>query len=483
MDLTNNKLIVLLRSFSDAEVKEFRKFIASPVYSTGRNYVPILNEILKANKRTVTEKELHERLYPGKTFSSQTLKNRFSELFKLGEEFLIFKSLQVDEVERDKILLKTLTQRKLHRFFEARHKKALERIDSTPNDTEKFRDLVELQTTYLRNLISRNKYEKFFPVYYENTFYETCLSFIQLFEFGIEFRQQDFLNKYYVYNIVPEVLKKINFSELTENTKNKDKIVYRTALLYYHVYKSFEDLENESDYFEARKIFAGIRENLSDIMKQEIYMTLIYYCVNRQNQGILKFRKELFELYNEKLSLGLLRDISENVYPLNNFRDYVFIGIELGKLNWVKDFVNNYSVHLPPEVREDEINISRFKIEFAQNNFREALRYLENVKPANFVHYLDTSLGKLTTYYELEMYEEAFSEIDKLKHYIGNHPEIHKAHKHNNLNFIRIFVKLLKAKTDPDRNNVRLLSKDVDSMAGVAKRAWLRQKIKEIEPE
>ena len=482
MALGSHKLFQLLENFSPEELKDFRKFISSPVYSSGRNYLPLLDELLKArSKKDSTAVGIHNKIYPGKKYSSQTQKNRFSELFRLGEEFLIFRSLSEESIERDKALLRTLTERKLGKFFDNRFKKTIAKLDTEADDETKFKNIVDLQTINITNLIAENNFEKYFPAYYENTFYETCLTFINMFQAGIEFRQQSYLNRDYEFNIVVEMLQKINFKEVTEKAKNKDTIIYKLALMYYHLYKSFENIENEGDYFEARRIFNDLKIHLSDSLKLRVYLTCIYYSTHRQNMGLKKFKDELFRLYNEKLESGFYSDFSENIYPLNNFRDYVFIGIEVKQKEWVIDFINKYSKYLPDTVRDNEIGLSFSKVSFASGNFEDSLRQIEGIKPTNFLHYFDSSMLKLCNYYELDMIEEAYSEIDKFKHYIRSHNEIPKVHKNNSLNFTRFYPLLLKAKTNPDFDEVGALKSKLKSYPSILKRPWLNTKILELE--
>lgn len=482
MAIIRHKIFQLLEIFSAEELKDFRKFISSPIYSSGRNYRPLLNELIRVGKeKKSTAVDIHNKIYPGKKYSSQTLKNRFSELFRLGEEFLIFKILSEESLERDKALLRTLTQRKLGKFFDNRFNKTIAKLEAESDDETKFKNIVDLQTIKITNLVAENKFEKYFPAYYEKTFYETCLTFISMFQAGIEFRQQSYLNRDYEFNIVVEMLQKINFKELTEKAKNKDAVIYKLALMYYHLYKSFENIENESDYFEARRIFNELKKHLSDSLKLRVYLTCIYYSTHRQNMGLKKFKDELFRLYNEKLESGFYSDFSENIYPLNNFRDYVFIGLEVKQKEWVIDFINKYSKYLPDAVRDNEIGLSFSKVSFESRNFEDSLRHIEGIRPTNFLHYFDASMLKLCNYYELDMIEEAYSEIDKFKHYIRSHSEIPKLHKNNSLNFTRFYPLLLKAKTNPDFDEIGALKNKLKTYPSILKRPWLNSKILELE--
>ncbi len=483
MKISENKFLRIIESFRENELGEFRKFVSSPYVASGRNYLPVLNEILRQRasmRNDISLEELHKRLYPGKKYSAQTLKNRLSELFRIAEEFLIHKSIEKDVIEREKLLLSALIERNLHKFFGSSYKKALIKLDNIPDDDNKFNNFIELQKVYLQHLIMTGKFETYFPQYYENSIYQTCLSFISLFEFGIEFRQQDYLNRKYDFNIVPEILKRINFEEFAKNSSYSDSPIFRLTLLFNHLYKCFENLENETDYFEARKIFKELKPRLSDEVKLKIFMMSIYYCTHKQNQGLKKYKIELLNLYREKLESGFTADFSANSYPLNNFRDYVLIGIDLNELEWVESFLNEYSKYLPDATRDDEVNISRSKIDLALSHYRESLEHLQNIKPTNFIHYLDVSTLKLCNYYELGMIEESYSEIDKFKHYIRNHKELPKVHRTYASNFLKIYSMLLRAKTDPKFGDIELIRKQIKSTSFINKAGWIMKKLLEL---
>lgn len=483
MNIINYKLISFLNLLSKEDLTEFKKFISSPIYSSGRNYIPLLEEIMKFKKDQadkISAVELYEKVYPGKKFSGQTLKNRFSELLKLGEEFIIYKDVQKDQIERDNILLKAYLDNKMFRFYESKYKKAYSYLDSQLTDDKKFSDIYSLNQKNLQYLTLTEKIDRFYSNLYEHTIYSTSISLISLFDFGIEYKQQEYLGRKYDFNMVLNILKKIDIDDILGNYGGKDLEILKVVNLYYNLYKAYEDLTKDNFYFEARKIFKNLSENFSDEYKLKFYMIFIYYCTRRQNLGDRKFYLELFKLYNEKLDLGFTSDFTEMIYPVNNFRDYVFIGIELGKRDWVRNFIKKYSHLLPKKVREHEINLAYSKLEFDKVNFEKSLEYVLKVKPNNYMHYLDSSLLRLLNFYELNTIEEAYFEIDKMKHYISNHNEIPKIHKTYSKNFIKFYSKLLKLKTEPKKKDIIVLEAELKKLSYISRKDWVQNKISEL---
>lgn len=133
MKISENKFLRILDSFRDDELGEFRKFVSSPYIASGRNYLPVLNEILRqgaSDRNEISLEDLHKKLYPGKRFSAQTLKNRLSELFRIAEEYLIHKSIENHVVkEKDPVKRPDRTKSSYFRFFDSSYRKALTKLD------------------------------------------------------------------------------------------------------------------------------------------------------------------------------------------------------------------------------------------------------------------------------------------------------------------------------------------------------------------
>ncbi|MBV6479072.1 MAG: hypothetical protein HGGPFJEG_01833 [Ignavibacteria bacterium] len=480
MNISNLKLFQLFKNLSQKEEKEFRKFISSPLYTSGRNYIPIFEEIkklIKSGSSDLPAQKLYEKLYPGKKYNAQTLKNRFSELYKLGEDFLIYQNILDNQIERDKYLINIFLERGMTNFFENKYRKTYDQINNKKDEDYKFSNIYILRQIYGKFLEKEFKIEKFYANLYENSIYSICLTLINLFEFGTEFIQQEYLNRKYEFNPVMGILKSIDFNSLIKNIDAKKFPILNVVKLHYNLYKAFENLEEEHYYFEAREIFKKIKHNFSDEYMLKTYMIFIYYCTRRQNAGIKKFYYELFKLYNEKLNSGFCSDFSQKIYPVNNFRDYVYIGIEIGQLEWVENLIKKYSHLLPEENRENEINISYARLNISMNKFDSAYEFLGKVKPTNYLHYSDCSVMKLICQYELDLVEEAYSEVDRLKHFLSNHPEIPKIQKIYINNFLKIYSLLLKNLSKPDSLIYETAMNTFKQINLMSRKVWLLEKI------
>ncbi len=482
MELVNYKLILLVKSFSSKEIEQFQKFISSPYFTKGRNYIPFLKEVLKLI--TFSDDKKNSKKYPGagagKKLSGQTLRNRYSELYKLGEEFLIYNSLSGNRAEKEKILLNELINKKLYVPFSIRYREALNHLNNDKFDNEKFRIISLVSEINSRFLLEKNKIENVYREYHRNSEIILCLNLINMFEMGYEFAQQEFDNRKFEPNYILEFLRNIDIEDIMKAFSKKDSIIFKVTSMNYYLYRAFENEEKEDYYFKSHKIFSGLFGELKDSYKVKIFNCMINFSIRKQNRGIKKFKYELFSLYKEKLDQNLISDIKTNVYAFNYFRDYVHIGISIKEYEWVENFISKYSHELPGEMRDDETKLSYAKLDLAKRRFERSLSNLSDIKTTYYLLYADSSLIRLCNYYELKYFEEAFSEIDRLKHYLRNHKEIPIDYRHTTENFIKVYQKILKHQTEPESDWIGFIEKELISSEMIAKRDWLMEKTEEL---
>ncbi|MEO8447641.1 MAG: hypothetical protein ABI528_09110 [bacterium] len=483
MKIMNSKLFDIINTLSKSDIKEFKKFIRSPVYSKGRNYVLILNQIAKLQQRKSTDTEsqkLYSKIYPGKKFNSQTLKNRLSELFKLAEEFMIYKTLKENPLEKQKLLLLSYYKNKNVRLYESKYNIFNNQLQSLPDNDLKFLNTIYIKRQHLDFLRKQEISEYAFDRYYDFSFYTTCIFLTNLFEFGIEFLQQEQTERNYEFNIVKDLLAKINIDEILEKAAKINPHLSGILSMQYFFYKAFKDPDEEKNYFEGRRVFDRISPGLSEDYKINQYNIMTYYCIIRHNYGIKKFQLELFKLYNEKLKLGIHLDIDKKYFPVRTFRNYVLLGIILKKFEWTEKFINKYSKELPVDTRDDETKLSYSRLYFGKREYGRSMSYLANFRSTNYLHYCDSSVLKLCTYYETEKFEEAFSEMDKFRHYLRNHKEIPKIHKIYTSNFLKMYQMLIKIKTDAGKKDLYEIVKLYEKTPLASRRNWLGEKITQL---
>ena len=107
------KIYQILKSLSVEEYSGFMSFSNSKYYNPKRDYSKLLKEFkhIKSgliDQKSVSPEMLYGNVSKGGKLNKQTLRNRFNELTKLAERFLIEKELENDEELKTFLLLRSL---------------------------------------------------------------------------------------------------------------------------------------------------------------------------------------------------------------------------------------------------------------------------------------------------------------------------------------------------------------------------------------
>src|ERR1051326_3988852 len=116
--MKNDKICVILSSFSKEEMRAFEKFIISPYFAHRRDvsgYLRLLKEIHP--QFDITHESFFSKLFPGEKFNERKLKNLAAELVKLAEQFLVQDYVRSDEFESRKFLVSAYRDKNLEKLF------------------------------------------------------------------------------------------------------------------------------------------------------------------------------------------------------------------------------------------------------------------------------------------------------------------------------------------------------------------------------
>lgn len=86
----------------------------------------------------------------------------------------------------------------------------------------------------------------------------------------------------------------------------------------------------------------------------------------------------------------------------------------------------------------------------------------------------------LRIYYELELYDAAFSMINAFRNFLSTTDEISEVFKTQQINFINFYNKLLKMKADNKPNDAGFIAKEIEKRDSVASKHWLIEKAKQL---
>lgn len=477
------KIFQIIAGFNKEELEEFEDFINSPYFSKSRDYSPILKTIYSFSNNwnklsEITNEEFYAKIFPGISYSKKTLSNRINELTILAKKFIVQKSLEKDSSLGNLLLLKGLREKNLFDLFTSEITKS-----ETISDKNKTKSYVAGETMMQSIHLYREKqdFDKMFAEYKKYTDYMIILFLENYFEMLLEYETQKQYNINLDFNIAYGFIDNLKMDKFIKILEDRNDPAFLVSILSYYLYRSYADKNNEEIYKKFSDIFFKNLDNLLEQQKNEFLGMMISRYFDKIASGKPEYLKEVFKLYNIKLKLGIYQELKFIRYPSLAYRDYIIVGLRLKKYKWVENFIKKYSIELPAEIRDNEVNMAYARLYFFKKEYNNSLESLGKMKTSNYIYLLDASRIKLRIMYETLKFEEAFLEIDRIKHFIRNSTKkIPVSVRNYSKEFLDIYNILLKLKLNPYQKDIGFFSKSVSKSSTLINKDWFVEMIKEL---
>lgn len=469
----NLKFLTLYNSFSAKEKNEFRNYLKINRSKTHRDYNRILAS-LKINDRGIIDIVGNDK--------SSTRWNRFSELNILAENFLLNRSVEAELITKSGLLMKEFDRKKLPSSFRQKYLQLKKKISKVPFVNYDYDMISQLDLINLKNLKKTVRPEKLEKTFIETYNFRLGTFIFELLELLLEVNTRRKSKLLVSDFIAEEIFSGLNIEKILSylsgksNSSNK---LYPLIRFLYSLYLCDIDSSNRKIYLTAKKLFFRDLKYLSKNKRTIYYTYLINYNINLLNNLVPGALKEIFYLMNNKLSEGLIDDLKERNLYLNQFRNYIIIGIHLKKYSWVNDIINNYSAALPPSLKENDILMGRSLLMFAKKDFASCYVLLGRIKKINPYYFIDISVLKIKTLYELKNIEECHNELKNFKEYLRKDRVVNESIISYSKEFSRAFTLLLKLNQNPtasNLNNLRYLLSKKDLIS----KKWITDKSEEF---
>jgi hypothetical protein len=467
------KFLTLYNSFSAKEKNEFQNYLKINFSTKHRNYNRILSS-LKFNERGIIDIDGAE--------SSITRWNRFSELNLLAEKFLLQKSIESDNIYKTGMLLKELDKKNLITSFSRKYKKLKNEISKIPvvnYDYDFVSQLDIINLNHLKKTVRPGKLDKIFMDTYN---FRLGTFLIELLELMVDTKTQR-RTKLLVSDFVgEEIFNSLNFekilSYLNDMSNNSNKL-YQLIKFLYLMFLCINDINDKESYLTAKKIFFKDLKSISREKRTNYYTFLMNYNIELLNNSVPGAYKELFFLMNKKIKEGLTDDLKVRYLHLNQFRNYIIVGLFMRKFTWVSYLIINYGPILPASGRENDILMGKSLLLFAKKEYTKCKVLLGQIIRLNPYYFIDVSVLKLKTLYELNNLVECHDELKNFKEYLRKDRIVNDHLIKHSREFFKAYSLLLKLNQDPSTNNLSDLQFLLSKKELIAKN-WIIQKSEEI---
>ncbi len=475
-----SKAVQIIRALDKMELKELGKFIKSPYFNSNRKLTALF-ELIKteypAMEEVKLDKEiLYGKLFAGKAFNVQIMKNLSSQLYGLCLEFLAvnkYRKKNANDLELD--ILSELNLKRLDNIFLSRMRVLEQNLeDSTHMIHPLFYHLHKVETIKTQYLLARDKQRAAASNVMRSGDYLLYFFITEFSRIAIDVNANiHSFNVKHEANLVYEILKEFNFSSIINYLKEHGYPYSEIIDIYFHRLKALIEV-NEENYFSFKELLIKNRDMIGLNELASLVDSLHNMSIQRVNDGVEDGHIEEFNVIKLKLEYGTLALRTGGKISLLTFRNVVFTSIRLGEIEWGEKFVSENIDKVNPESRENIYNHAIGIFSFIKKDYDKAIQHLSKVEMNNPFFISDIKTHLAIIYYELDYHDSCISVMDSFRHLLNSNDEFNQLFKAVNLHFINAVTNMIKVKTGrTGPEAIEKLKQKLEAQKMVNHKGWL----------
>jgi len=451
--LKKSRLIEVLRSFSEREIRQFGKYLASPYLNTqadaGRLYEHIVIALRRNNDAALDRKQAYQEVFPKQVYKDIEMRLLMSALLKQAERFLAMEKYRTDKATAETYLAQAYRERKLAKSFHHTLKNARTRQQKKPTHDAhtQYRASLLYAEEYFFSLQENRQAERDLQVWHDalnhffiaETLRQTC---ILLTHERVAEKDYDFL-------LLADILKQIE--------THADLLEIPAIYLYYHSYHTIIGKESGTHFSQLKMGIIRYGAGFPQAELKEIYTHAINHCIRENNKKKdAVFLRELFDLFQ----VGLEQDaFLENGFLSRwRYKNIVMTGL------------------IEKKYRKNSLAYNLAFLYHATKQYDKAISQLQQVKFDDVFLNLNARNLLLKIYLELEEYETLDAHLNSFEVFIRR-KNITNPHRANYLNLIKLSRKIIQLNPH-DKAAKAELRKEIEAEKNPSTRTFLLEILK-----
>ncbi len=439
--LQNTRLVKFLQTLSNAEVKNFRDLVNSPIYNKNKQVAGLLDLMIEHypafDDPDLTEMDLFRKLYGNSKYEYFTMKNLISDLLGLGKELLIFNAFRKDANSREIYLLRELAGRGLEQMFEAAYRSAEKRLENSDVHDENYLYHKYRLTDQLMTYNTPKNPNVNFHFHQETLdLFVDYSNLKKLKIYNVMLHEGNQNNYKYDLTMFKQVMEHIDVSPSSDNP---------TIAVYRDIIRLCLE-KNDVNFLKLKSTHEKLKGNLGIVDDYMAFLHLDSYCATAYNihgrTDLLPMQFELNKIYD----MNNLPELGTILYP--NFLNFVKIASRVNEFAYAEEYIEKYSRNLTSE-RKNTVDFSYAYIAYRKGEYEKALTLLARTNFSNFIIKLQVKLLQLQINFQLGYFEQVTLMTDSFRHYLSREKMILEIHRDVILQFLKITGDMVRLVTDP----------------------------------
>lgn len=477
-----SKVIDILKTFTNDELKSFRDFLNSPFHNKNKNVIKLFSALKEYypdfDSDKLSKEKVYNKLFKGKKYNDLVMRILLSNLVTLLEKFFVLKELDKDNKGISGYLISELMDRKLYSIAGHEFKKAASKTITSPNDLVnnmliaakkgEFSILTDNQKGNDKNLNDlANNLIAYFLIKLPETYLDLNI-------------HKDLYNIKQDENIIGYFMDMFDFAAYIEFLQENKFEHIELVKLYYNMFLAGKNIDDDNNYYNFKMSLDKQVDNFKHVEKYNLYIRLEGLAIEKIERGRQDFYKELYEIYKKMIKMNILIVPGSKFIPTELFRNIVFTGMTLNKYKWTENFINDFIQFISPDMRDNVYNHSLAHLYFASKEYDRSMEFLNKVRYTLFAYKADVKILMLQLFFETNAVNPAYSALDSFKKFVNNNKNVSGLFKSRFSSFIKYYGKLLKAYENTGGKLVDELDFELRKDENVFKKNWFIEKIDKI---
>ncbi|MCB0628705.1 MAG: hypothetical protein R2824_08800 [Saprospiraceae bacterium] len=470
--MKKSQVIAIVRTLDKSEVREFRKWLLSPVHNQREDVVQLFDYLMVANHleedKFLQKERVYRKIFGKEAYNDAKLRQTNHFLLKSLEEYFNYQINVSDEISTKIGLIKNYRRRNLLRLVR-------KNLDQTAG---------LLEASDLRN-------EDYYWNQYE--YQQERYNYLSLLQKSSELELQevsDALEKAYITEkliwscrlIFHQTIYRKNYDlgllqPVLQMVEERNLTGEPAIAIYFHVLKAMTDKEDDHLHFEKLRMDIVKYENhFPRPQLKEIYQMAINYSVRKTNAGLATFQREIFEWYRQGILSKVLIE-SEKLSPAT-YSNTVTASLQVGEFEWAEKFIDEYKAMLPKKERDNLSHFSKAKLFFTRKDYKRAMVLLAQAEYHNILINLNAKSMLIKMYYELDEMEALEFLLESMRIYIRR-KEVIGYHSNLYLRLIQFTKKLIRINRY-DKEKMAKLRTEIQTANPLPERQWLLEQLDKL---